>query len=358
MAVSKLNAKKVIFITTIVVSLALSAFLSVSLVVYYFKNVKQQTPLIYTFDTSTSKYRVPSKTHDDIGEEFLSYGISYGIDVSEWQGTINWEKVAHSGISFAMIRCGFRQIKGDDIIVDATFKENVEGATKAGLNVGVYFFGTAKNEKEAIEEAEFVIDLIKNYDIDYPIAYDAETFDGRLKYTSSEELSKSILAFTETVSSYGYDTMIYSYKNAFYNNLDTGLFDGKMIWLAHYIDQTDYKGNYHMWQYSDNGSVDGIDTKVDLNISYFTYVDTEKDIRYDPNYKIEPKVSFEQRDDIVKTVQSVKMRSSATYELPNTLGTIPYNTELKRTGISDNFSRVLYNERIVYIDNDYLRVVS
>lgn len=326
----------------------------------YFTKIKpmNEVKLIYEFKPDTIKYQAFNDTNDlgDISEKFLSYGVSYGVDVSEWQGHIDWEKVKATGISFAMIRCGFRQTEGSEVIEDATFRRNIEGATKAGLKVGVYFFGTAKNEAEAIEEAEFTINLIKDYHLTYPVVYDIETFNsGRLKNIGMSTITDNVLAFTETVGSYGYETMVYSYKDALSYYLDMGKLEGKLIWLAHWVNKTDYKGTYHMWQYSDAGRVDGIKTNVDLNISYFDYVDDEEDIVESPIGEHTTDVVFTPTDEEVKAVRKATIRTSPTAAIPNKLGTIKKNTILTRTGISENYSRVIYNGKTVYILNKDIR---
>ncbi len=348
------------FITFVVLA---TSFLVFNAIKMYHTTIKpmNEVKLIYEFKPDTVKYRAfnDTFTSGDISEKFLSYGVSYGIDVSEWQGTIDWEKVKATGISFAMIRCGFRQIEGSEVIEDATFRQNIEGATKAGLKVGVYFFGTAKNEREAIEEAEFTINLIKDYHLTYPVVYDIESFNsGRLKNIGMSAITDNVLAFTETVASFGYETMVYSYKDALSNYLDMGKLEGKLIWLAHWVNKTDYKGQYHMWQYSDSGKVDGIKTNVDLNISYFDYVDDEDQIVESPEKEHSMDVSFTPVAEEVKTVRKATIRTSPTASIPNKLGTIKKNTTLTRTGISDTYSRVIYNDKTVYILNKDIRITG
>lgn len=359
--ISSEKAQKTIIYSFLGIVLLIVFFLTISLVDYYQINVKNQkeTQLLYVFEPNTIRYNYEtSNINADISEQLLSYGISYGIDVSEWQGNIDWEKVANTGINFAIIRCGFRETVGSEIKEDAAFRKNIEDATRAGLKVGVYFFGTAKNEEEALEEANFTINLIKDYNLTYPVVYDIESFnEGRLRNVSYSTLTDNILTFTETVGSYGYETMVYSYKNAFTYMLDTGKLDGKLIWLAHYVDETDYKGNYDMWQYTSKGRVDGISGNVDLNISYFKYVDNESLIVENPNYKKAPEIIFEAVNEEVITKKNTPMRSSATLEMPNSLGSLPKETSLLRTGISTDFSKVLYNGRVVYIENEYLRTL-
>lgn len=338
------------------------SFYSFSLVKFYDLNVKKKNDvkLVYTFKPLTfAKYSDSLIANNDISEMFLSYGVSYGIDVSEWQGDINWSKVASTGISFAIIRCGFREIDGSRIFEDANFRKNIKEAKEAGLNVGVYFFGTARNEDEAREEAEFTINLVKDYQLSYPIVYDAEVFDrGRLENVSYSQITDNILAFSDTIESYGYASMIYSYRNSFVNNLDTGKFDGKLIWLAHYVDKTDYKGNYSMWQYSEEGNVAGISGNVDLNVSYFTYVENENDIKSNPDYISAPKVNFTDVDETVVSKANAIIRNSPSLTIPNKIGSLSYGVSMKRIGTSDKISKVLYNDRVVYFANSDLRVIS
>lgn len=337
-------------------------FLTINLLFFYNKNIKQDksAPLYYDFGPNTVEYAFKdSNVDDDISEQFISYGISYGVDVSEWQGNIDWEKVRATGISFAIIRCGFRQTHGSEVKEDANFRDNIEGAIKAGLKVGVYFFGTAKNEQEAIEEAEFTINLIKDYNLTYPVVYDSESFNtGRLKGVSYSTITDNILTFTETVASYGYETMVYSYHNALTYMLEMGKLEGKLIWLAHFVDKTNYKGNYNIWQYSDHGRVDGIKTNVDLNISYFTYVDSEEQIVENPNYVYPPKIETVTTNDRVKTTKDATMRTSPTTEIPNRLGTIPKNAILLRREKGEIYSLVDYKGRSVYIKNEDIDIAS
>ncbi len=353
--------RRIIIASFLVVVLSLTAFLTVNVFIFYHNNIDSSSvPLYYEFTVNTLSHNYDEGlTYGDISEQYLSYAVSYGVDVSEWQGEIDWEKVASTGITFAMIRCGFRQTVGSEIKEDAEFRRNIEGATKAGLKVGVYFFGTARNEEEALEEAEFTIDLIQDYNLTYPVVYDIETFnDGRLKNVSYSTITDNVLTFTETLASYGYETMIYSYHNALSYMLDTGKFDGKLIWLAHYVDKTDYKGDYSMWQYTSSGQVYGIKTNVDLNVSYFTYVDNPDDVVENPQKVNPPVVDIESTSDTVKTKKSTILRTSATKDIPNKLSTIPKNTIINRLGIGETYSLVEYNGLRGYILNSDINVIS
>lgn len=351
----KLNKKKLVislFLTALVFSVT---FLTLGLIKFYQNKVidEDNAKLFYTFKPHTLRtYNTSLINNSDLDEKFLSYNVSYGIDVSEWQDDIDWKAVASTGISFAMIRCGFREIDGNNVKEDGRFRENIKEAREAGLNVGVYFFGTARTQAEAVEEAEFTINLIKDYDINYPIVYDAEVINrGRLEGVDYSTLTDNILAFTDTIESYGYTSMVYSYSSALTYYYDTGRLDGKLIWLAYYGDFADYNGNYNMWQYSDQGRVAGINAYVDLNISYFTYVDKEEDIVANPNYRTAPATEFTSVNEDIRVKADTVLRSSPTTSIPNKVKTLSAGTTLKRIGVSPEFSKVLYNGKVMYILN-------
>ncbi len=351
----KINKKKLVislFLTALVFSVS---FLTLGLVKYYQNSVINQdnAKLFYTFKPHTlRKYNTSLINDSDLQEKFLSYNISYGIDVSEWQDHIDWKQVASTGISFAMIRCGFREIDGSNVKEDGRFRENIVGAREAGLNVGVYFFGTARNQEEAIEEAEFTVNLIKDYDINYPVVYDAEVINrGRLEGVDYSTLTDNILAYTDTIESYGYASMVYSYSSALTYYYDTGRLDGKLIWLAYYGDHADYNGNFNMWQYADNGRVAGINAYVDLNISYFTYVDNEDEIVANPDYRSAPATEFTSVNDEIRVKADTVLRSSPTTSIPNKIKTLPGGTILKIKGLSNDFSNILYNGIVINISN-------
>lgn len=203
-------------------------------------------------------------------------GIVKGIDVSSWQGEINFAKVKNSGIDFVMIRCGFRNLTNEDILEDKKFKYNVSEANKYNIPVGIYFYSTAKNELEVMEEASFVLNLVKDYEITYPIVYDFETFnEKRTKNVSIATINKNAKLFLEYIEEHGYEGMLYANYTALskYWNIDD--FDCYSLWFAHYINNSTYDGKYAMWQYSDRGKIDGIVGNVDLNEAYFYYEELE-----------------------------------------------------------------------------------
>lgn len=204
--------------------------------------------------------------------QFENDGQSVGIDVSSWQGVIDWAKVKAQGVEFAMIRCGFRGNSEGGIMQDRYFKANINGAVKNGIFVGIYFYSTAINEDEALQEAAWVVNTIKSYRITYPVAYDFEDFGKyRCSGVSGEQATSNAIAFLNYVKSAGYTPMMYANKSDISGRFNKGRLSSYKFWLAHYTTTTNYTGSYQMWQYSSNGSVEGISGRVDMNIAYFRF---------------------------------------------------------------------------------------
>lgn len=194
-----------------------------------------------------------------------------GIDVSYYQGRIDWKKVKKAGIDFAIIRLGYRGYLNGTLKLDSNYRYNIEEAKKAGVKVGVYFFTQALNKKEAIEEAKFCIKNVKGYKLDYPIVIDTEAINNEKARSHVTELTVSELtevcnAFCKTVDKAGYKSSIYASKSWFLGKLNLEKLDNCNKWLAHYTKVTDYKYDYDIWQYTSNGRVDGIKGRVDMNI--------------------------------------------------------------------------------------------
>ena len=194
-----------------------------------------------------------------------------GIDVSRWNEDINWEKVKEAGIEYAIIRAGYRGSATGALVEDKYFRQNIEGALKAGVPVGLYFFTQAVTEVEAVEEASMVLALCKEYDITYPIFIDTEKAgeNGRANELDKKTRTAVCQAFCETIRNGGYKAGIYASKNWYENKLDRNILpDDIYIWLAQYGDEVTYGGKYHMWQYTSSGRVLGIEGRVDLNLSF------------------------------------------------------------------------------------------
>lgn len=195
-----------------------------------------------------------------------------GIDVSKYQGEIDWTKVAADGVEFAMIRLGYRGYGSGQIVLDESALSNIENATKAGIKVGVYFFSQAVDENEAIEEAKFVLEHIKNYEISYPVVFDTEEIlddaGARTEGLSADELSKIAIAFCDKIKEEGYTPAIYANLRWFALSLDMAQIKEYDKWYAYYDNRLYFPYKISMWQYTEKGTVNGINGDVDLNISF------------------------------------------------------------------------------------------
>lgn len=196
-----------------------------------------------------------------------------GIDVSKWNKDIDWARVKAAGVDFAIIRCGYRGSSSGVLVEDPYFLKNIEGAKANGISVGVYFFTQATTEVEAVEEASMAVSLCRDYNLDYPIFIDTEGAggNGRADGLGVRERTAVCRAFCETVESAGLDAGVYASRNWWYNNLTASELAPYTTWLAEYRSEPLYTGKYQIWQYTSNGSVDGIDGRVDLNVSYLGY---------------------------------------------------------------------------------------
>ncbi len=197
---------------------------------------------------------------------------SMGIDVSKHNGSIDWSAVKNSGVSYAIIRCGYRGYSTGVLVEDPKFISNIKGAKAAGLKVGVYIYSQAVNEVEAVEEASMALNLVKGYGLDYPIFIDVEASGGRADGIGSSARTAVCQAFCQTVQNSGYSAGVYSNKNWLSEQINTGSLTGYKIWLAQYAAAPTYTATrYDMWQYSSKGKVSGISGNVDMNISYLNY---------------------------------------------------------------------------------------
>lgn len=196
-----------------------------------------------------------------------------GIDVSYHQGEIDWEQVRASGIEFAIIRVGYRGYgKAGRLVEDEFYKENIEGALAAGLDVGVYMFSQALSVEEAEEEAEFILKRIEGYDITLPVVYDWEQVDAENARTNNMDprtLTDCTLRFCQVIEEAGYDAMIYFNRNQGANLLYLEELTDYPFWLAAYTDRMPYPYRVEVWQYTDRGRVPGIEGNVDINVMFF-----------------------------------------------------------------------------------------
>lgn len=203
--------------------------------------------------------------------------VSYvGVDVSKDQDYIDFGKVRKAGINFVMIRVGARGYGTGQLIVDEYFAENMKRAADAGLDVGVYFSSQAITEEEAIEEANLVLESLGEYTVSYPVAFDMEFVPNdtaRIDALSKSERTNIAKAFLDTVEAAGYKTILYGNKEWLIKEIDMSKLTAYDVWLAQAADIPDYPYKFSMWQYSTQGSVDGIAGPVNLNISFIDYAE-------------------------------------------------------------------------------------
>ncbi len=194
-----------------------------------------------------------------------------GIDVSLYQGAIDWKKVAEDGVTFTFIRAGYRGYgqKGT-LVTDESAKANLQGANDAGIKTGVYFFTQAVNDAEILEEAQLVLDLIKPYRIDCPVVIDVEKTaeDGRMNQLDAQERTRLVKLFCDTIKAAGYRPMVYHNLEMGALMLDLEQLEEYDKWFAYYKVEMYYPYAYKIWQYSNKGSVQGIKGDVDLNIAF------------------------------------------------------------------------------------------
>ena len=201
------------------------------------------------------------------------YTSRFGIDVSKFQGNINWEKVKEAGVTFVIVRVGFRGYgSSGSLSEDAMYRKNLEGARAAGLDTGVYFYAQAINEAEAVEEAEYVLKLIDGYDLNMPVVYDPEHVlndDARTDNVTGEQFTKNTKAFCDRIREAGYTPMIYANMLWQAKEFDMSELSDVELWHADYELKPQTPYYFTMWQYSQGGHIPGISGAVDLNIQIY-----------------------------------------------------------------------------------------
>ena len=203
---------------------------------------------------------------NDVIKKYKTKKTEIGIDVSHWQGDIDFNKVKSSKVEFAYIRVGRGNGIGKDYILDDKFKTNIKGFNKVGIPVGVYFYSSANSLNDARREAKWILKQIKKYDVSLEVVFDWENWDDFQKYNLSfYNLTEVANEFSKTIEKAGYKSMVYSSKNY----LESMWYDiNSDVFLAHYTDKTDYKGKYKVWQICNNGKVKGIKSSVDIDVRY------------------------------------------------------------------------------------------
>lgn len=297
---------------------------------------------------------------------------SIGIDVSKWQGIIDFQKVRESGIDFVMVRVGYRTAKDGKIEADENAAYNLQKAGEAGLFLGAYFYSSAITVEEAREEADFVADFVAKYSITYPIAYDCEGHldaDSRNFYLLSKERTQIAIAFLDEIRARGYDAMFYASKGEMEGNAAwdvTQLEAHGQIWVAQYpekpypqTEKSSYGGLHVMWQYSDGGHVDGMKTGADVNLAYLKFDAAKAPKDPTPPEKAYPgtdsEMLFSECHERVTAKIQTNLRTWPGTDIGEVVHTLENGEEAIRTGTSDKgWSRVEWQGQVLYAITSYL----
>lgn len=317
------------------------------------------------------------ETEEEVGTEVdvqtLSEerGKSNGIDVSKWQGKIDWQKVKNSGIEFAFIRIGYRGENGI-IYKDDNADYNIQQAQKAGVLVGVYFFSTSVSETEAREEAEWTLQAVEGYPVSYPIVYDCEGYKNSLNRMfdlTAQERTDNAIAFMSTIEKAGYDAMFYGAKGEIGNEAywDIARIEKEYkVWVALYSEvaypekeKPDYSGKYDAWQYTNKGHVDGISGNVDMVVCYFTKKEAKaKNSSVTPETAKAPLTEEEKIytavNEQVTAKELTNLRVAATTK-SDVVVSLKNGELVTRIGVGNNgWSKLQYNGQTVYAITTYL----
>lgn len=299
--------------------------------------------------------------------------VSVGIDVAKYQGVIDWQQVAGSGVQFAMIRTGYRTQAGGRICEDSTAKYNMQEATKNGIKIGVYFFSTAVNEAEAVQEADWVSDYIAKYRITYPVAYNCEGFydqNSRQFGLDKETRTGIALAFLNRIAERGYTPMFYAAKNEMEGDRDWDVtkISGKYkIWVSQYpaepfpmTEKSSYGGTHAMWQYTNRGAISGIPKNVDMNVAYFGYDAAAEAMSSEAPEEVGANVealqNFTEVNETVTAKEVVNLRDRPDQsEASVVLRTLKNGEFAARTGVSnDGWSRLVIDGQKFYAVSSFL----
>ncbi len=236
--------------------------------------------LVPKFDMDLNKYDLDKFVETDGYIRYEDGKSVLGVDVSEHQGTIDWQAVKNAGMEFVILRIGYRGMTEGLLNVDATFEQNYQSALDAGLKVGVYFFSQAVTDEEAQKEADFVLDTLNGRELSYPIVFDWETpipseelpaEDLRAYDMSGEEVTGFAKAFCQRVEERGYTACVYTNKHMAYNSFNLEELKDYPLWYAEYQPAPSLYYDFRIWQYSASGTVPGITGSVDLNICFEPY---------------------------------------------------------------------------------------
>lgn len=320
-------------------------------------------------DISEGDQSGEGQSGDDPSGDSQMIVLSRGIDVSKWQGKIDWEQVADAGVDFAIIRVGFRTTDTGEIEADPYAAYNLQQAAKADLQLGAYFFSTATTVEEAREEARWTAEFIAGYPITYPVVYNCEGFlssGSRMYGISTKQRTDQALAFLEEMEKAGYEGMFYASKTDLTDGVswDTARIQEEYpVWVAQYPSKpypqtarSTYYGEHTMWQYTSQGTVPGINAHVDLNVAYFAYQHTAAP--KDPDRiggsedvsDVPIDSSFSDVDQLVTAKDVTNLRTEPSSVASETvMAQLSRGQWVRRTGVSTKgWSRLEYNGQTVY----------
>lgn len=224
-------------------------------------NVNEKSISSSTNKTKTVTY------FNDVYKKYKNENTKIGIDISRWQGDIDFNKLKNAGVEFVIMRIGVEVSLGEEISMDSKYEQNIKLAKSAGLDVGVYLYSIALDKKTAKKQAEWVIKTLDDIDLELGVTFDWESFNKWQEYKLSFHDINSIAdTFLSTIENAGYKGMLYSskfYLENIWNNKNN-----YKVWLAHYTNETNYKGEYYIWQMCNDGKIDGINGDVDIDILY------------------------------------------------------------------------------------------
>ena len=299
--------------------------------------------------------------------------LTTGIDVARYQGTIDWTRVATSSVDFAMVRLGYRSYADGSIVEDPNARYNLQEAQKNNIMLGAYFFSSAVNTTEAVEEANWAADILDHYSINYPIAYDCEGFQeetSRQYDMSVKERTDVALAFLKQIEKRGYEGMFYASKNDMekFHRWDMSRIEKHYkVWVAQYpevgyptTEKSSYTGPHAMWQHTTKGVVPGITQNVDLDVAYFGYAEINPPISDVPPEEAKPDVeammTFEQVNELVTAKEETNLRSAPSQGEDSTvLYTLKHGQEATRIAISSSgWSKLEFEGNIYYAVSNLL----
>lgn len=373
------RSRKVILACVIGALVLLGTSVGIVLAVHHKKSAEKKAeidsgdPQVAIVEEQESEEQLGAEvTISEVRDENRTDEITYGIDVSKYQGAIDWKTVSGQGVDFAMIRIGYRTLSDGKIVADSNAKYNMQEAQEYGIKVGGYFFSTAITEAEAVEEANWVADYVAQYQITYPIAFDCEGYqraESRQQGMTNAQRTDVAIAFMKIIAERGYSPLFYGSKSEMENNANwdmnriSTIYD---VWVAQYpanymADTTcSYEGDYVMWQYTNHGSVPGIEKQVDMNIAYFGYLNAvapKEDVKPE-KVEVDPEalMNFTAVSEIVTAKEKTNLRTIPSQGADAKIVHALLNGEqVKRTGVSaSGWSRVEYEGQVCYAVSNYL----